>query len=230
MLSVILVGVVSESATAAQPADHVVLLHGLARSSRSMRTLEARLTAEGYRVHNLDYPSRSAAADELIGLLARRVAECCSDGRSVHFVGHSLGAILARAYLATESPVAVGRVVQLAPPNGGSEIVDRWGDQWWFRSFFGPTGARLGTGADALPAALPRPDYELGVVAATRSINPLGSYLLPGDDDGAVTVARTHVDGEADFIAVAATHTFVMRHADAVDATVRFLRSGRFTE
>ena len=97
-----------------------------------------------------------------------------------------------------------------------------------FRWALGPTATQLGTDAESLPNRLPPPDFPAGVIAGTASINPLGSALLPGDDDGAVSVERTRLPGLADFITVPASHTWIMRSDAAVEQVLHFLAHGRF--
>ena len=208
--------------------EAVVVLHGLARSSRAMAELARRLEEDGFEAYNLDYPSRSAPPDELLAELARQIDACCAGAPRLHFVGHSLGGILARAWVAQERPANLGRVVMLSPPNQGSEIVDRLGGTWLFGAIMGPTARTLGTVAGSLPRSLPAPDYELGVIATTGSINPLGSMIIPGDDDGMVAVCRMRLDGMTDFIEVDRTHALVMRSADVARQTALFLREGHF--
>jgi pimeloyl-ACP methyl ester carboxylesterase len=211
-------------------AETVILLHGLGRSARSMAPLADALAERGYRVHTLDYPSRSAPIEQLAGELAREVEACCSRPPvRVHFVGHSLGGILVRAYLARSRPPRLGRVVMLAPPNQGSELVDGVRDNAVFRWLAGPAAHQLGTGEDGLPRRLGPVDFELGVLTGDRSWSPLRSWLIPGDDDGTVAVASAQVAGMSDFRVVPETHTFIMR-SDAVAREVwHFLQTGRFS-
>jgi triacylglycerol lipase len=211
------------------PQDHVVLIHGLARSKSSMASLAKRLEAEGFVAHNYDYPSTDHEPDVLVAGLAREVDRCCKaqDG-NVHFVTHSLGGILVRAYLVDQRPDNLGRVVQLAPPNQGSHIVDALGENWLFASVLGPTATRLGTESSSYPKNLGPVDFELGIIAGRESINPVGSVLLPGDDDGAVTIEATWLDGAADHIVVDANHTFIMNDPRVHDLTIQFLRYGSF--
>jgi pimeloyl-ACP methyl ester carboxylesterase len=208
--------------------ETVVLLHGLGRSWRSMKPLENRLSAEGYKVHNFAYPSRDAGPAELVAELQRQVATCCGESPRLHFVGHSLGAILIRIYLADNRPDRLGRVVMLSPPNHGSEIVDSMGDSWIFESMMGPAAEQLGTGPDSLPNTLPPADYEVGIIAGSASVNPVGSMIIPGDDDGMVSICSMRLDGMADFIVVHKTHAFIMQSTEVTAQILEFLRNGRF--
>ena len=141
---------------------------------------------------------------------------------------HSLGGVLVRAYLADRHPANLGRVVMLAPPNHGSELVDAFAEWTLLRAILGPTAAELGTGPGSLPNRLPKPSFEVGVLAGTRSLSPLGAYVVPGEDDGTVSVASTRLEGMADFALVDASHTFIMRSPEAGAQVVEFLRPGRF--
>jgi pimeloyl-ACP methyl ester carboxylesterase len=212
---------------ATEPPETVVLLHGLARTNGINASLAARLEAEGYRVVNVDYPSTRLAPDELGPHLAGVVAACCADAPTLHFVTHSMGGIMVRAFLAGARPPNLGRVVMVAPPNRGSEIVDTLGAEV-FRHTFGPTAAELGTAPGSLPNRLPAASYEVGVIAGTASVNPLGSMLVPGDDDGTVAVERTKLDGMTDFVTVDASHTFIMASEETARQVLWFLRHGRF--
>jgi len=223
----LLMSVVGPS-TAAAEGDRVVLLHGLGRSHWSMMPLESRLEDAGFEVANLGYPSTHLDPDGLVAYVESAVAACCSDAPRLHFVTHSLGGIVVRGYLAKQRPANLGRVVMLAPPNRGSELVDELGDWPLFSWILGPTAAELGTRTDSFPNRLPPVDFDLGVIAGTESLDPIGSAILPEGNDGTVSVASTRVDGMRDFVAVPASHTFIMWSEDAADQVVEYLRNGRF--
>jgi pimeloyl-ACP methyl ester carboxylesterase len=213
-------------------ADTVVLLHGLGRGPASMWPLARSLEREGYRVVNVCYPSQRADIATLAEGALGPVFAAETAGR-IHLVTHSLGGILVRRYLKDHgTPAALGRVVMLAPPNAGSEIVDTlagWRVYAWVN---GPAGLDLGTAAHHAPVALgaPPPGVEIGVIAGDRSWNPLFSALIPGADDGKVAVARTHLAGEADHVTLPYSHTWLMNRRETRRQVAAFLRDGRFAQ
>ena len=118
----------------------------------------------------------------------------------------------------------------LSPPSQGSEIVDAFAESPLLRSILGPAGSRLGTDAAGIASQLPPIRFSLGIIAGDRSLNPLGSWLIPGPDDGKVGVDRARLDGAADFIVLPATHTFIMNRSDVAEEVAHFLRRGRFRQ
>ena len=146
----------------------------------------------------------------------------------VHFVTHSLGGILVRDYFSHHSDARLGRVVMLGPPNQGSEVVDHLKEWRMFQWLNGPVGAELGTDAASVPRKLGPVTFELGVIAGDRSINWINSLMIPGPDDGKVSVEKSKVEGMKDHLVVHTAHPFIMRNREVIEATLRFLKNGRF--
>jgi pimeloyl-ACP methyl ester carboxylesterase len=220
----------AETASAAQHKDYVVLLHGMDRTALSMKRLESYLAKQGYRVINLTYPSRRFSVEQLSEnflqpLLDQRITD---HNCSVHFVTHSLGGIIVRQYLANHALTNVGRVVMLAPPNHGSEIIDHLRAHAFTRNFLSPAGRELGTSENDLPAKLGPVKFECGVIAGDRSLNPFLSAWLSGPNDGKVTVESAKVPGMRDFLSLPYSHTWLMWRKTTLCQTLCFLQSGHF--
>ena len=211
--------------------ENVILLHGLCRTSHSMSKMQRALQDASYTVWNVDYPSRTALipklADDAIG---KALAECRKNGATrIDFVTHSMGGILVRSYLARHTVPDLGRVVMLAPPNRGSEVVDKLGGFRLFKLINGPAGNEMGTDKNSLPNQLGPASFPVGIIAGDRSINWINSLLIPGPDDGKVSVKRARLDGMTDFIVIHATHPLIMRNSEAIRQTIAFLQTGTFT-
>lgn len=217
-------------ASGADTAGTVVLLHGLGRSPRSMRPLENALRDGGYHVVNLGYPSREHAVGALVDTLEAALGACCADATRLHFVTHSLGGILVRAYAARSGGDRIGRVVMLSPPNAGSEVVDRLEGVEPLGWLLGPAFVQLGTDSAALPAALGPPPFEVGIITGDATLNPLFSWWLPGRDDGKVSVESARLEGADGFLVVPYSHAFIMRREEVIIQVLAFLGSGRFLD
>ena len=218
------------SSPAPAGADTVIVLHGLGRTSTSMAILVSRLEDAGFGVVSFGYSSTSEPMEALVDQLEAEVARCCGDEPdAVHFVTHSMGGVLVRSYLSQQPEPHRGRVVMLSPPSQGSEIIDAFADSPRLRAFFvGPAGSRLGTDSTGFAKQLGPVRFDLGIITGDRSMSPLGSWLIPGPDDGKVGVDRARLEGAADFLVVSATHTFIMNRRDVATEVVHFLRDGRF--
>ena len=210
----------------------VILLHGLWRGLRAMEPLARELHQAGFSTLNLPYPSTRMPIPMLVGRIRAecRAIEARAPGRPVHFITHSLGGILLRSLLAEDPEMPAARVVMLAPPNSGSEIVD------WSRShplihrLLGPAGRALGS--DGIPVSLPPfpSRIEAAVIMGRRCTVPLFKHLLDEDNDGIVSAAKGRIEGLQRFTVIDADHTFIQVHPEAIRLSLRFLQSGEWDE
>lgn len=217
------------SASVAQ-AECVVLLHGLARSSTSFLVLENVLEAVGYDVVNADYPSTSYTIEKLASDVVPRAIAKCPKGGDIHFVTHSMGGILLRYHFQDPEnrPKNLGATVMLAPPHKGSYLVDQLAEVPGFDLWNGEAGLQLSAAADSLPNRLGPLEFPVGIIAGSQSISPVFSSIIPGEDDGKVSIESTKVDGMDDHIVLPVTHTFIMNDPTVIMHVATYLREGAF--
>lgn len=205
----------------------VVLLHGLWRGWRAMHPLARALEKEGFSTLNVPYASGSMPVERLASQIRSQV-EKIADDRPVHFITHSLGGILARTLLTGDFSWKPGRLVMLAPPNGGSEIVDWSKNHPIFHRVLGPAGRSLAT--DGIPNQLPPlpPFIETAVIMGDRCSIPLFRKLLGSDNDGIVSAAKGRLDELRGFAIIHADHTFIQMHPETIRLSLHFLKTGEW--
>lgn len=216
------------SAAEVRTGDYVVILHGIVRSSSHMTDLAEYLNAQGYDVINLDYPSTDHTLEELVEDIHSKLSKKMPQNKTVHFVGYSMGGILVRALIHKHMPKNLGRVVQLAPPNNGSEVADFLKQNWLYQKIYGPAGQQLTTDQTEIKHLFGKIDYELGIIAGNSTIDPLSSFIIPEDDDGKVSIASTKLQGMKDHIIVPASHTLFPGNKTVQEQTYFFLKHGAF--
>ncbi|MBY3119327.1 esterase/lipase family protein [Rhizobium laguerreae] len=213
--------------------DTVLLFHGIARTKKSMVKLAGFLSGRGYRVVNVGYPSTKFSISDLVDIIRPEIdgaAKEAGDGR-VHFVGYSMGGLIVRAFLRNYRPANLGRVVMVGTPNNGSQIADFLKNWPLYRKVYGPAGQQLITDQTAMTELFGIVDYELGIIAGNRTIDPVSSLIigLRIPNDGKVSVESTRLDGAAAHIVIPANHTFLPVNKTMWSQTLSFLKDGRFT-
>ncbi|HJO11067.1 MAG: alpha/beta hydrolase [Gammaproteobacteria bacterium] len=217
-------------AAAQAEVECVALLHGLTRTSTSMIRMEIKLEQAGFKVVNSNYASRDQSVQNLASNVVKDAINACEvfSPDKIHFVTHSLGGILVRFYFLDKQHDKLGRVVMLGPPNQGSELVDVLDNIPGFSFLNGPSGSQLGTRNGSMSRFLRAVNFELGIIAGNQSINPLYSMMIPGPDDGKVSVESTRLDGNSQHIVMPVTHTWMMFNTNVIEQAIHFLNTGGF--
>lgn len=218
---------------AADQKETVVILHGIAKTSSSMRPVEETLQKEGYETFSITYPSRDKNLDGIAAYLREEylTKEFWQNTGRVHIVTHSMGGLVARRYLdayKNEIPEnKLGRVVMLAPPNGGSEVSDLIHKLPPYQWYYGPAGDELTT--DSQSQNKSDVYYDLGIIAGTKEWPYfVAAFVTPGKSDGRVTVEKTKLEGMKDHVSVNGTHTFIMDKTSVHKQISHFLKKGEF--
>lgn len=208
--------------------DVVVLLHGFGRNNGAMWLLARRLNHAGFHVERVGYGSINRTPVQIVKDISKQIDDCCAThDRPVHLVGHSLGGLLIRAYLQENTIENLGRVVLIGTPNQGNELVDRFRNRWWM-FIFGPTANSLGTDSESFPSSLTAPYYPVGVIAG-KTKHDKNEHILPGKDDGLVSVESTKLEGMDDFIVIESGHSMMRYNKGVAKQAITFLKSGEFS-
>ena len=217
------------TAAPAPPGETVILLHGLGRTPWSFYRVEQALRAKGYTVINLSYASREKSIEALATDYLGPLITAQGSAVRLHFVTHSMGGIILRCYLQDHHVPNIGKVVMLAPPNGGSELAEFLKSSWFYRTVNGPAGQQLGiAGLPTKLGAWPAGSGELGIIAGDVSLNPLFSATLTGPNDGKVTVASARLAGVHDFLIVHSSHTWLAWRSAVIEQIQTFLHTSHF--
>jgi hypothetical protein len=214
----------------------VVVLHGLFRTRSSMSSLHAALAEAGdYSVFSVGYPTTRAGILQHAKWLdsAMRSLEGITE---INFVAHSLGNLVVRHWLKDlqdeerwlPAGETFGRMVMLAPPNHQPQLATRLVRGALARFIAGDAAEQLATGWKDLEPRLATPHFEFGILAGGKGDDRGYNPLLPGDDDGVVTVDCTRLAGARDFRRLPVLHSFFMNDKKVHEYTVRFLAHGHF--
>ena len=216
--------------TACPPAADVVLLHGFMGAPWTMLTMGRALRKGGFTPFCPWYESWAQPFDTIVDRVSTLVAaRRLGTERPVHFVGHSMGGLVASALIDRLAPPHLGRTVMLGTPNAGSELADFCARLKMLRPILGSASPALVT-RRTLPALdlLGPPHYPLGNIAGNRPLPGLLHKLMPRPHDGKVSVASTHLEGETDHIVLPVSHGIMPFDRAVQRQTLAFLATGAF--
>ena len=209
--------------------ESVIVLHGFARRAQSMESLVYKIHKAGYEVRNVGYTSISRSVDEIKTEVFRKFDQYISENpeKKIHFVGHSLGGLLVRAYLDQKKLKNLDSVVLMGTPNKGTSLVNEYEDKWYF-SWLGPMIAELGVDNSQFLKTLKAPYYTVGVIAGSRPYSRWSSGTLQGQNDGLVAVESTKLEGMSDFIVIDVNHSRMKRDSRVIEQVIYFLKNSKF--
>ena len=211
-----------------QRPECVIVLHGILRSSKHMASLARFLENQGYRVININYPSTKRDLISLSQETWQQISKQISEEETINFVGYSMGGLLARVIINQHMIKNLGKVIMIGTPNKGSQIADFLKNNRMYREILGPAGQQLTTDQSKSKNILGKVNYELGIIAGSMGVYPLGWLLLKGKNDGRVTVENTKIDGMQDHIIVPRPHFYLPYSKQVQRLTLNFLRYGKF--
>ena len=205
----------------------VIYLHGIARSSKSLQPIIKAMPKEGFTHVPFEYPSTQVPLEQAAAYL-KSVMDSLTDVTKISFVVHSMGGLVVRRYLKDQRDPRLHRMVMMGTPNGGAELADMLKRNLLFKAIYGPAGQQLISDPLGPIKSLPTPNFEFGIVVGGKGDDKGFNRLLPGDDDGTVTVDSARLPGAADFLRIPKIHALLMSDATVISAVQHFLEHGRF--
>ncbi|MBL4602135.1 MAG: hypothetical protein JKY84_05285 [Emcibacteraceae bacterium] len=205
--------------------DHLVLLiHGLGRHAGIMDKPKLALKNAGYAAHSLNYATLFEGVDEHATHFSHLLENLIGIKR-VSFVTHSLGGLVAREILSRSmvwNGITADKLVMMGTPNKGAQIAEFFNRMKTYQFISGQSGQ------DVLPSqkikTLSEPLIPTLIIAGGLG-NDIGfNPLLPGDNDGIVTVAETRLDIPHEFKLVKMIHSTLMDHKDSITAMLDFIK------
>lgn len=209
--------------------DGVVILHGIFRTAFSMNGLAKFLVQSGFQVLNLNYPSTKYHIESLADITNKNIdAFNVKSMNKLHFVGYSMGGLVIRAYIKKYKPSNLGRVVMIGTPNQGSEVADFLKNYLLYKKLYGPAGQQLITDQRSFHNIFAKTNFELGIIAGNKSINPIASYIINKPNDGTVSVDSTKLDGMKEHITLPCNHFFFPYSRAMWKHVLSFIQYGKF--
>ncbi len=214
----------------------VVILHGLFRTRSCMASLGGAITQlGGYNVFCVGYPTTRGSVETHAHSLDS-VVRSLEGITEINFIAHSLGNLVVRYWLKVFADAqrslpqgqTFGRMVMLAPPNRQPQLATMLVRGTLAQFVAGPAAEELASGWKELEPKLATPPFEFGVLAGGKSDGRGFNPLIPGDDDGVITVESTRLPGARDFRLLPVLHSFFMNDRRVHEHANQFLRHGYF--
>jgi hypothetical protein len=201
-----------------------------------MASLESAVRdAGGYNAFCMSYPTTRGSVETHARSLDN-VIRSLEGISEINFIAHSLGNLVVRHWLkdfaAAERTLpkgqSFGRMVMLAPPNRQPQLATILVRGMLAQFVAGPAAEQLASGWEKLEPSLGTPSFDFGVLAGGKNDGRGFNPLIPGDDDGVVTVESTRLPGARDFRLLPVLHSFFMNDPRVHAYAMRFLQHGHF--
>ncbi len=213
-----------------QYARVILLMHGLMRTPRSMKSLSNFLLSKqiGIIIAPCYASSRAPIASHATAF--RELVETLPGKPRIDIVGHSLGNIVVRHAIAdwqtqgdpTGVLARMKHMVMLGPPNQGAMIARRLAKTGLFGIITGTGGLELGRDWATLQHRLATPPFPFAIVAGNLTASFVSNPLIERENDFVVSVDETHLDGAAIEIEVPVLHSFLMDDSKVQEFVARF--------
>lgn len=213
----------------------IFLLHGLMRSSDSMKPLGRKLQESiDCTIATFEYASTRASISEHAAAF-EEVVMGLPENSELTFIGHSMGNIVVRHaignWMRANNQAQLDRieqVIMLGPPNQGASIARQLSKVGLFEWVAGEGGLELGPKWEQFESKLAIPHCAFGIIAGRLSDKTPQNPLVGGQSDFVVSVEETRLAGATDTLEVPRLHSFLMDDAVVQQAVVNFVLHQQF--
>jgi hypothetical protein len=198
----------------------ILLIHGLARTSLSLMSLERRLQQAGHSTVQFGYFAFAESFDQITKRLLLQFQSLADQGPYA-VVSHSLGGVLTRATLGLDRVLHPNHVVMLGPPNQPPRLAPLAWKVPPFQWFTGQCGKNLS--CRNFYQDLPTLGSDYTIIAGTSgprgALSPFGNEV----NDGIVALSETKMRPHDTVVKLPVWHTFMMNHPEVQGTVLRAL-------
>lgn len=206
--------------------DVVILVHGFCRSHLDMSFLDEGLQAGDLEVVSVRLPTLFSSLSQCCDELATQIDSIVKNADSVHYVAHSMGGLIVRAYIDRIQQKNVGRCVFIATPHQGSKLAAIANSIPFYSRIFKPI-------KDLLPSLSyadfgEEKTFKIGIIAGECNKGLLGKGLMSTQSDGRVEIVSAQATDMDDFIVLPYGHHEIHHMPQTLRLIQRYLSMGRF--
>jgi hypothetical protein len=204
------------------------LVHGFNKDESDMFPLKRHLNGFGYRAVTVNLPLTFCSLNDCISSFEDQLKQLVNNYEKIHFIGHSMGGLVIRSFLARHKVAKLGRCVLISTPNKGTKLADIIEEHCKpLGQIYKPLQSLKTCSINiGKPENIPKP--EIGVIAGKTKYYLMG-LLLSGENDGRVEVDSAKCEDMADFIIRPYGHKEIHHQTEIAELSDVFLCTGKFT-
>jgi len=206
----------------------VILIHGFCRGAEDMQFWKKSLSSEYPNIITPDLPTTFSSFEKCLDVLSQNIAAAEPEKyKQLYFAGHSMGGLLARAYLQKFQPGNAARLVCAGTPHRGSRLADI--------ALMVPGTGRIWQPLNALKTSAREnivtpdiPGLEIGVIIGMNNAHWPGKLFLSNNADGLVESFSAHADDAKSVAYTQLPHDPMQYDLKIAQLIKEFFRSGEF--
>ena len=207
----------------------VILIHGFCRGEEDMQFWKKSLSAEYSNIITPGLPTTYSSFEKCLEVLSQKIAAAEPEKyKQLYLAGHSMGGLLARAYLQKFQPANAAKLVCVGTPHRGSKLADI--------ALRFPGAGRIWQPLNALKTSARKtivtpdiPGLKIGVVIGLNNAHWPGKLFLSNKADGLVESFSAYADDAVSTAYTQVPHDPMQYDLKIAQLIKDFFRSGEFT-